>query len=757
MAEDADYVRRRRNTHDAFDFPRDFEPRTDGHHRRGSLCDRHCTINIQTDLVDTHSGSHQHSLLTPRLLPVLTSLGASSTPCCPHHSEEVQNCDSCLVKTTITAENEVEALKLSNNYKFGFKKWKSHVTERPWEDRSEIVKELYSDLNTVKSSSESLISFGNVLYVLLFGWWVTIFYLLVSIMMFLTIVGAPYGVLCWRLAGYFIWPFGKVILKSGHAHTRKCWVRFSKCEAIPEVEESEKSPLIQKCDSQADFQDPTVNYWWRLSTYLWLLIGFPLLAIIHGLASFMSWILVFFIPISKMNARTLYKVLLMPPENVHIRPSSKVEVSYETEIILCCYHAINIYYYKYTVDGLNVFAVNLILLVIVSLVLGYVDSHNNYTSSPVKFTLSLLSIMPLSYYIGMAIASISAQSNFAVGAVVNATFGSIIELTFYITALIKGARENDKCYEEVVKSALTGTLLGCVLFVPGLCMVIGGIKHQEQRFNSRSAGVGSALLFISVGGVFAPTLFSKVYGKMVCAQCLNIAQNGSEKFICHNCENEIMGANSTAFYSEVQPLVYTVSILLPVAYIIGLIFTLKTHSHIYDIHISDCHVPGHHHSAVVHWSRWRAMVILIVSTLLMSACADLATEHISPILKGATVSQYFIGVTVLAMIPELPEIVNGIQFALLNNLSLSIEIGSCIAVQVCMLQIPILVLFSIFYPSGFTLIFSDLHLWACMFSVILMNYIFMDGKCDYFQGTVLVIVYFILLAMYFFAPSPAGC
>lgn len=62
--------------------------------------------------------------------------------------------------------------------------------------------------------------------------------------------------------------------------------------------------------------------------------------------------------------------------------------------------------------------------------------------------------------------SISAQSNFAVGAVVNATFGSITELTFYITALIKGSHKGNKSYEEVVKSALTGTLLGCVLFIP---------------------------------------------------------------------------------------------------------------------------------------------------------------------------------------------------------------------------------------------------------------------------------------------------
>lgn len=35
---------------------------------------------------------------------------------------------------------------------------------------------------------------------------------------------------------------------------------------------------------------------------------------------------------------------------------------------------------------------------------------------------------------------------------------------------------------------------------------------------------------------------------------------------------------------------------------------------------------------------------------------------------------------------------------------------------------------------GFVLVFSDLHLWASIFSVVVVNYIFMDGKSDYFQG-----------------------
>lgn len=57
-----------------------------------------------------------------------------------------------------------------------------------------------------------------------------------------------------------------------------------------------------------------------------------------------------------------------------------------------------------SVVSLTVSTPDLLPLVLVTLVLGYVDSPNHLTGSAVKFSLALLSIMPLSYYIGMAIA-----------------------------------------------------------------------------------------------------------------------------------------------------------------------------------------------------------------------------------------------------------------------------------------------------------------------------------------------------------------
>lgn len=45
-------------------------------------------------------------------------------------------------------------------------------------------------------------------------------------------------------------------------------------------------------------------------------------------------------------------------------------------------------------------------------------------------------------------------------------------------------------------------MLMCLSTAQGVCMIVGGIKHREQKFNSRSAGVSSALLFISIGGMY---------------------------------------------------------------------------------------------------------------------------------------------------------------------------------------------------------------------------------------------------------------
>jgi Ca2+/H+ antiporter len=54
---------------------------------------------------------------------------------------------------------------------------------------------------------------------------------------------------------------------------------------------------------------------------------------------------------------------------------------------------------------------------------------------------------------------------------------------------------------------------------------------------------------------------------------------------------------------------------------------------------------------------------------------------------------------------------------------------------------------------SFILIFPSLHLFAIIVSVLIVNYISISGKSNYFEGSALLLVYIILVATFFFVPD----
>lgn len=646
-------------------------------------------------------------------------------------------------------ENAIEAHRMVNNYKFGFKKWKSHVTSRPLNERSEIVQSLYADVSELKPVKISTVRPTNVLYVFLFGWWMALIYILVALFMFITVIGYSYAPYCWKLAKYFIWPFGKFVYQV-HPHSRKREESQKYNSDTDELNEETVLIEVTNVEPQPGRCSSCKVFWTHPRSYLWLLLGCPILLVVHGIVSAICWLFVITIPIAKVNLKTITQILWMPPDQLSIGDSSTMSLDpkrHRHEIIMYTHQSVNFYYYKYTIDGMNVILVNLLVFVVLSLVIGYTDEENKHTSGVTKCVLAILAIVPLTYYIGMGIISISAQSSFAVGAVLNATFGSGVELILYIVAMLKGVNTNSLCYNELVRSALTGTLVGSILFIPGLCMIVGGIKYRSQRFNPKSASVTAIFLFVAIVGVFCPTLFSKVFGDLACKKCeTNMTTNVSVGFQCTGCRSSVLGldGDDSLYKQHIQPLVYGCGLILPVIYIIGVVFTLKTHSsYLYDEFYEqlkdDCN--GQEHHGAPQWSRIKSVLILLGSAILIAVCADLVTNNIEAFLKASGVSEYFIGVTMIAMIPELPEIINGVQFALQNNVNLGIEIGTNTAIQVCLIQVPVLILINLIYPDfNFLLVFNDVHLFAVIFSVIVINYVFQDGKSDYFQGILFIYI-----------------
>jgi Ca2+:H+ antiporter len=235
----------------------------------------------------------------------------------------------------------------------------------------------------------------------------------------------------------------------------------------------------------------------------------PALFLVSGLC----WFMVFSIPMGKVTV-LLFDHLRRHPlalsfhsDNGNVRRSGE-----SSSILLCTYRAVGIKYWKYTIDGTNIFLINLLGLVAFTIFDYFVLDEMLgmefwLTDKFLLFTLALLSIIPLAYFIGQAVASISAQSSMGVGATINAFFSTIVEVFLYCVALKQGKA-------RLVEGSIIGSIFAGILFLPGLSMCFGALKRKTQRFNVRSAGVTSTMLLFAVIGAFGPTLFYQIYGSV---------------------------------------------------------------------------------------------------------------------------------------------------------------------------------------------------------------------------------------------------
>jgi uncharacterized membrane protein YccF (DUF307 family) len=58
---------------------------------------------------------------------------------------------------------------------------------------------------------------GNIIWFVLCGLWMAIGYALAALVMFILIITIPFGIASLRIAGFCLWPFGRVIVYRGDA------------------------------------------------------------------------------------------------------------------------------------------------------------------------------------------------------------------------------------------------------------------------------------------------------------------------------------------------------------------------------------------------------------------------------------------------------------------------------------------------------------------------------------------------------------
>ena len=324
--------------------------------------------------------------------------------------------------------------------------------------------------------------------------------------------------------------------------------------------------------------------------------------------------------------------------------------------------------------------------------------------------------------------------------VVQSTLGNLPELFLAIFALQAGL-------VQVVAAALIGSVLGNALFVLGLALVAGGLRHGKLTFSAAANRLYATELLLGVAALIVPFLAT---------------QPGAPDF---GHAQEL-----SAFVAIVLLVLFAISVPISLRLkqagpgVVPNIEAATSTDAIVEQALAEAQaaVPATARNApapavaspVHHPPLWQTLVLLGASAASAAFVADWFVQALEPAMATIGMSEAFAGLIVVAIAGNAIEHLAGVTAAYKNRGDLSMSLILNSALQVVLFLTPVLVLLSFFVaPVPMTLIFDPLLLGTLVVTTLLIYVIVDDGEANAFEGAMLLGLYAIVAAAVWWGPQ----
>jgi Ca2+:H+ antiporter len=331
------------------------------------------------------------------------------------------------------------------------------------------------------------------------------------------------------------------------------------------------------------------------------------------------------------------------------------------------------------------------------------------------FGTSAIAIVPLAIWLSTATEEVAIVAGPSIGGLLNAVFGNATELIIALSALRAGL-------VDIVKASITGTIVGNLLLVMGLSMFLGGLRYKEQEFLPLVARVNGSTMTLAVTAILLPAV-------------VIFTSQGVE-------ETAIINLSVVA------------AIVLIVVYGLTLLFSLKTHSYLYEVSLVDLEEGGEATAEPEHKPNlWLWLGVLLIATIGVGFESEMFVGAVEEATAGLGLTPLFTGVILLPLVGGAAEYVTAIRVALKNNMDLSVSVAMGSSLLVALLVAPILVLVGRLIGQPMDLNFNPFEVVAVAITVTIANLISLDGRSNWLEGVLLLATYVILGAAFYYHPA----
>jgi len=270
-------------------------------------------------------------------------------------------------------------------------------------------------------------------------------------------------------------------------------------------------------------------------------------------------------------------------------------------------------------------------IVLISIVLLFININSNI----INVIMYSLVMIPLAILLGRGTSKISDYIGEKRGGLISATAGNVPELMMGLWSIKYGMI-------SMAKAGLLGAVITNMLLGLGIAVFCGGIKYREQKFNKIIARTNLNMLFLVMFTIIIVSALNRY----------SIVDNGS-----------------------FQKISLIIGVVLICVYILGLIFSLYTHSNLFILDEKKM-LPKNGDKNDTR----KVFGLIIIVTILLYFISERLVGGVNAIVEEYKVSQEFLGIILIPLLGSFGENASSIVCALENKIDASLEtaIGSSI-------------------------------------------------------------------------------
>ncbi|CAN8101556.1 unnamed protein product [Discula destructiva] len=361
------------------------------------------------------------------------------------------------------------------------------------------------------------------------------------------------------------------------------------------------------------------------------------------------------------------------------------------------------------------------------------------------FAASYVAMVPAANLLGFAGQEFARKMPKVAGILIETTFGSIVEIILFVVLIVKHNDEEGNGDEgnliPIIQAAILGSILTNLLLCLGLCFLVGGIRHQTQKFHAIVSEVGSGLLLVAAFALLIPSAFySALKGETV----YDGLGAWHEKFTEGKLQTDVLKISQMT------------SIVLMVAFFLYIWYCASSQHSIFDEVIEmDEHRDADREQDMLKpkFTMTETMIALAFSIAIVTMLLIFLVDKIEHVVEAGIPDQ-FLGLILLPLVEKAAEHLTAIDEAWDGVINVALYHCLAPSLQTALFNAPLVVMVGWALGKPMDLNFEIFMIALLVLSILVVGNFLRDGESNWLEGALLVVVYTIIAIASWYYPNP---